>query len=294
MVAVKSQPKNARVAASTPFVDNRELHHPVRLRKLLAEAERVVTATTLSHADDMVLFKAMHGCGYALDLNERKGRHSRREAARLHGLRRRIRDRLVNQHVGLVYEMRRRARLTDVDPDDLNSDGFLTLLRSITHFDPWRGYRFSTYACTSLIRAYLLLAHRVRRTAAHLNRIRDDALAVEGRRIGQDPGTELLVDRVRKVLSDNSADLTATERFVIERRLLNPPNGSPQTLAAIGQLFRLSKERVRQIQMGALRKLRVRLADDPAIGYPLPWSDSDKDDETAATLAEADRRLNWG
>ena len=65
-----------------------------------------------------------------------------------------------------------------------------------------------------------------------------------------------LVDRLRKMLSENSAELTPAERFVIERRLLNPPDGSPQTLASIGELFHLSKERVRQIQIEALAQLR--------------------------------------
>ena len=300
MTASTAQRIDAATLAPVPYVDNRELHHPARLARLLEGAERILESEKTSTADESTLFKAMHGCGYALSLGARKGRLTKQQARTWHSLRQRIRERLVNQHIGLVYEMRRRARLTDVDPDEINSDGFLTLLQSITHFDPWRGFRFSTYACTSLIRAYLLLAHRSRRTAANLNRLRDEALAAEDRREPVDHTASLLVDRLRKMLAENSADLTAAERFVIERRLLNPPDGSPQTLASIGELFHLSKERVRQIQMGALQKLRATLATDPTISGLLPREamvgigvDGEEDDGSSV-LAEVDRRLHWG
>lgn len=197
--------------------------------------------------------------------------------------------------------MRRRTRLIDVDPDDLTSDGFLTLLQAVTHFDPWRGFKFSTYACTSLVRAYLLLAQRTRRAVARINVLRDEAVANEGRRFGDDREKELLVDRLRQTLAENTAELTPAERFVVERRLLSRGDSQPETLASIGRMFKLSKERVRQIQLGAIQKLRTTMTEGLSeAGFGLPVVDDqgwrfvrDEDEPDEVTVSEELRR-HWG
>jgi len=73
----------------------------------------------------------------------------------------------------------------------------------------------------------------------------------------------LLADRLRLALKHNSADLSPTERFVIERRFLQPKAAKPDTLESLGRMVKLSKERVRQIQLEALGKLRAALHADP-------------------------------
>jgi RNA polymerase sigma factor (sigma-70 family) len=288
---------------AVPFVDHKELHHPARLKKLFAEANRILASGEAPQTgEEASLFKAMHGCGYVLSRPKRASRKPPFSLAKVRDLRGRIRDRLVHQHIGLVYEMRRRTRLIDVDPDDLTSDGFLTLLQAVTHFDPWRGFKFSTYACTSLVRAYLLLAQRTRRTAARINVLRDEAVVNENRRFVDDREKELLVDRLRQTLAENTAELTPAERFVVERRLLSRGDTQPETLASIGRMFKLSKERVRQIQLGALQKLRTTMAAGLAeAGFGLPVVDDQgwgfeggslEVDEEAAI--DEERRRHWG
>ena len=67
------------------------------------------------------------------------------------------------------------------------------------------------------------------------------------------------------MLHDNVAALTPAERFIIERRFLQTDAPRPDTLASIGKVIQLSRERVRQIQMRALDKLRAALYADAAI-----------------------------
>ena len=59
-----------------------------------------------------------------------------------------------------------------------------------------------------------------------------------------------------RILNENRAELTSTERLVITQRLLNGEGDRPPTLGTVGKMVNLSKERVRQIQNAALAKLR--------------------------------------
>jgi DNA-directed RNA polymerase specialized sigma subunit len=61
-------------------------------------------------------------------------------------------------------------------------------------------------------------------------------------------------------LQEDAQLLTAREKLVISRRyLLNDKNHETETLEQVGRELGLSKERVRQVQMSALGKLRDAL-----------------------------------
>lgn len=243
------------------YVDNVELRRPARVEAMLAEAETLLASDEPTKpVDETSLFKAMNACARILDRGPSSRFKKRRSRRTLLALRQRIQDALVNQNIGLIYEMRRRTRVTGVDPDDLFSEGLWTLFRSIASFDPWRGFRFSTYACTSILRAFLLIAKRRRREVEQRYQLSDRFSSLTDS-VAREPDLERqrLMDRLSRTLDDNSAGLTPAERFVIERRLLNPAASRPETLESIGETFNLSKERVRQIQLGALNKLRTAL-----------------------------------
>jgi len=70
------------------------------------------------------------------------------------------------------------------------------------------------------------------------------------------------LDVLKDILHRNLADLSQIERYVVQERFGFVPNGEPslpKTLKGIGRLLGVSKERVRQIQISALRKIRVTL-----------------------------------
>ena len=73
----------------------------------------------------------------------------------------------------------------------------------------------------------------------------------------------MLIDREeRRLLGDRTQDALAAlpprERQIIEQRILNAP---PRTLQEIADDFGISRERVRQLEQNALRRLKVALAD---------------------------------
>ena len=242
------------------YVDHDELRHSGRVEVLLEDAEALLDSQSpVARDDEQVLFKAMHACGYALNHLER-GRAAGRTARTLKALHRRIQDELVNRNMGLIYEMRRRTRVAGIDVDDLMSEGLWTLYRAVMSFDPWRGFRFSTYACTSILRGFLLLSHRRQRNLEQVNRLGEGLLSLRTMMADRDWETQLKLDRLQVLLLDNRAGLSPMERFIIERRLLHDSGVKPETLKFIGEMFDLSKERIRQIQVSAIDKLRGAFA----------------------------------
>lgn len=243
------------------YVDNPELRRRGRAERLLAAAEAMLAGpAAVTRADEETLFKAFHACGYALHRLVR-GRAAGRSARQLRMLRQRLVTELVNRNMGLIYDMRRRTRVAGVDVDDLMSEGLWTLYRAVVSFDPWRGFRFSTYACTSILRGFLMLTRRRQRQQDQIARLGEAQSVVSPPREGPDLRTQLRLDRLQWLLADNRAGLTPTERFVIERRLMHDPGVKAETLESIGEMFELSKERIRQIQVSAIDKLRGALLD---------------------------------
>ncbi len=50
--------------------------------------------------------------------------------------------------------MAKRTRMSEVDFADLVSEGNMALLRAVDKFDAGRGYKFSTYACRAILKAF--------------------------------------------------------------------------------------------------------------------------------------------
>jgi RNA polymerase primary sigma factor len=209
--------------------------------------------------DEMALFTALHTSAY------RATRAMKRDnLAKAEQWRRRwafVREYLAEKNLGLVHLMIKRYRSSDLDEDDLLSDGMYGLARAVEKFNPWRGYRFSTYACNVIARA---LMRRAKVSSGYHRRfpVQQQASFEKPSRLA-DPGAELRVERLQHVLSGNLGELTELESMVLARRF--PEQGPRLTYQQIGEGIGLSKERVRQIQNVALSKLREVLTEDPVL-----------------------------
>lgn len=238
---------------------NADLSSPAKRKTMLSAARKALKkpAKQRSHAEELDLFKGLHACAYDMitagDLDPSSGKTA---GSRFY---RSVLDELIDANLGLVYEMRRRYRVPEVDDDDYSSSGLWALYQAALAFDPWKGFRFSTYACNAIIRGYRhawkSLLRRRRLMREYVDRTNPD-LVIDGVAV-QD--TSMLRKQLEHVLDNNQANLTDTERFVIERRFLNTQSGRGDTLETIGTMVQLSKERVRQIQIAALKKLRETL-----------------------------------
>ncbi len=240
--------------------------HRIRTDKAACAAECIaeqVESGAVKERDlgEIVLFQALHTCAYRAAGRRRRKDVPAEERRQWTGRWKLIRDHLVERNLGLVYTMMAGFRSRDLDADELRSEAMLALVRAVEGFNPWRGFRFSTYACNAIVRA---LIHLSRRTKKYRLRFPVGHEAWLERATQVDTAKELCADRLRQALDKNLGELTAREALVIGWRF--PLHGGfSLTLGEVGAAIGLSKERVRQIQERALGKLRGVLEADPAM-----------------------------
>ena len=190
------------------------------------------------------------------------GRKSAREIAFWQRRTRETRDIIAGANLALVLAMAKRTRMTDVDFAELISEGNMALLRAVEKFDAARGFKFSTYACRAILKGFSRVAvksnryHTMFPTEFEPGMERSNEMDVRRESIARDA-----VEDLHDIITRNSAELTEVERRVIEARFaVNRPEDTPaMTLAEVGEVIGVTKERVRQIQNGALEKLRATL-----------------------------------
>jgi RNA polymerase sigma factor (sigma-70 family) len=170
-----------------------------------------------------------------------------------------IRGYLAQSNIALVIAMSRRPQFADLDQNDVVSAGNYALLRSIDRFDCSRGYKFSTYACQGILQRILHVVESTHRYRSRFTAEFDETLerddSPERRHRSQE---QEWVDTLRDIIMHNEARLTDLECEVIKQRfgLSASDDAGPLTLQEIGRRMGVTKERVRQIQMRALSKLR--------------------------------------
>ena len=69
------------------------------------------------------------------------------------------REQIAETNLALVLAMAKRTRMSEVDFADLVSEGNMALLRSVDKFDCRRGFKFSTYACRAILKAFSPSGH---------------------------------------------------------------------------------------------------------------------------------------
>lgn len=177
-----------------------------------------------------------------------------------------LRVQIAETNLALVLAMAKRTRMSEVDFADLVSEGNMALLRAVDKFDCERGFKFSTYACRAILKAFSrqgmkLSKYRQRFPTDFDPKLeKSDYLDTKRAEFQSDAASE-----VKRIVLENHCELSDIERTVIEHRfrLEEPdPDAKPMTLEQVGQIIGVTKERVRQIQNKALEKIRVQLEDN--------------------------------
>ena len=221
--------------------------------------------------EERSLFLRFNYCRHRVMLVLRKFRGQRltagavREVLTWEKLAQQTRTDIIRANTSLVLAMARRSRNNGVELGELVSEGNLALLRCVDKFDAARGFKFSTYACRAILASFSRAGAKAARHRVQFPTPYDPAMErsdyVETRR---ERIEHECVEELKRILFDNSADLSTVERRVLTARFsLDQPTPKAgtrrKTLDQVGDLLGVSKERVRQIQNQAMIKIRAVL-----------------------------------
>jgi RNA polymerase primary sigma factor/RNA polymerase sigma factor len=162
---------------------------------------------------------------------------------------------IIRANLRLVVSIAKRY-VGQADFYDLISDGNTSLIRAVEKFDYSYGNKFSTYATWAIKKGF---ARRFVTQMRHHDRFhtgQDERLAeqIEHR---PDPHVQERDQRQREgQVRRLFACLDARERQIVTRRYGLARGQEPMTLREIGNELGVSKERIRQIESRAIRKLR--------------------------------------
>ncbi len=173
-----------------------------------------------------------------------------------------LRDQLAQVSLALVLAMAKRVRVPEVEFSDLVSEGNVALMMAIDKFDVGKGFKFSTYACRAILTTFSRNGMKQSRYRRLFPAVYDPAWeGLDYRQIGRSEYDHDRADTVRHFVDGKKAALTDVERAIIHHRFSISGDASsagekPMTLEQVGQMVGLTRERVRQLQKSALRKLR--------------------------------------
>ena len=173
-----------------------------------------------------------------------------------------LRDRIVLGNQKLVYKAVRSKKAWHLRSDDLIGDGFVVMIAAVERFNPWLGIRFSTYAYTCLIRA-LVRQSRKQILFEQRCQVQPDLPDEAQLRFTPKParGTAAGLP-LERMLRDDHPLLSEREKLILRLRYGIGDTDREMKLETIGAELGLSKERIRQLQVGALAKLREAFTGD--------------------------------
>jgi RNA polymerase sigma factor (sigma-70 family) len=222
----------------------------------------------LTAAQERVIFMQFNYARYRMNRIQKSlrgrapGAEQAKELLRWNSTATAYREQIAETNLALVLAMAKRVRLGEGEYADLIGEGNMALMRSVDKFDCGRGFKFSTYACRSILKAFSRHGIKV---SKHKQRfpVEFDPALEQGDGVASIRAASERQDaaEVRDIVESNRADLTEIEREVVMHRFAfqGLDQGRTPTLAQVGNLIGLTKERVRQIQNQALAKIRMTL-----------------------------------
>ncbi|MCP4262506.1 MAG: sigma-70 family RNA polymerase sigma factor [Planctomycetes bacterium] len=175
-----------------------------------------------------------------------------------------IKKRIIEANLRLVVSIARKHMTGGANLLDLVGEGNISLMQAVEKFDYTRGFRFATFASWTIAKDF---ARKIPEQSTRLDKATTASIVSMHRGLkSEDSADFAAIERARQSLTQVIEDnLTEREQHVILNRfglIGSPIKKETKTLKQIGEEFGLSKERVRQIELTALQKLRQSLSSE--------------------------------
>ena len=178
-----------------------------------------------------------------------------------------VKNFLIRSNLRLVVSIAKRHMRPTTSFFEMVSDGNMSLIRAIEKFDFTKGFKFSTYASWAIMKNY---ARSIPAENVRLDRFRtgNDEVFTSSTDTRSDQFLEERTNQKQRELIMSILDhLDARERDIIVYRYGLSEGAAPQTLEQVGTRFGVTKERIRQLEARALRKMR-KMAQDESLEIP--------------------------
>lgn len=172
-----------------------------------------------------------------------------------------LKNSLVRANLRLVVSIARRHLHGPQSLMELISDGTLSLMKAVEKFDYARGFKFSTYASWAIIKNFARSVPQERYRLDRFATAPEELLDVAGGLSHYD-GRSATVSELRDCLEVVLAQLSPRERAILVNHYGLDQDAPAQTLEEVSRHMGISKERVRQIELKAMGKLRHMLQPD--------------------------------
>ncbi len=167
-----------------------------------------------------------------------------------------VKDHLIKANMRLVTNIAKRHSAQTDNFFELLSDGNMSLIRAVEKFDFGRGFKFSTYASWAIMKNFARSIpderhRRERFVTGHeeVFEVAPDTRTDEHEVVASQQRATHSVNRLLEYLEPR-------EREIIRMRAGLDDHAKGMTLEEIGQQFGITKERVRQLNARAMKKLR--------------------------------------
>jgi RNA polymerase primary sigma factor len=239
---------------------------PARMIDLKVESAGEHRTEVLSGVQERTLFRAYNYLKWLMDRSKRVENQETLTTAAMDRLEEllnqanQIKDLLIMANRALIAHIAKKHLNGVLSLEELMSEGLGPLIKAVEKFDYTRGFKFSTYASWAIIK-HFARAVPMEGQLCHQYLTDEDLDAIMP---GVDGVDEDQAYRRSMAVVDAMLQLNERERHILENRFGIDRQQEPMSLAQLGEVLGVTKERVRQIEAKAMDKLHVILKESLA------------------------------